>query len=996
MLRVLNEFKTGIVTSVEHITEHVRRETTINSTPPEYKTNLIPIETSRKPRIKWTTEANRQNFEKTTTEPLEPLQEPVVGNPSLVSRELIKDKVGNDHPFVMQRSDDDETTAIGATESSVVKRTLGPFDRVLDHFARRHNATFPDDFRKSNITIRDLKEKFPNHFAKNNTFDYDFYDDGAKADNRKKFMEYYEIFQYYYDDSPNITLWEKEGDTTEIVEVTTSGQLETTTVEGGESNIQSKADSLHLSEEFISSQEILTTSQDSTTELNDNAFSTNSFDSHPTFTFPQVENLVTLQTNANNHPKTTTSYLINTDPTLHLSEHSFVPTFETSTIPTFSLKLRSNENDESETNLNQNAETSTTTDSMTTTTVQIDQTTTTGSNNFWTKVEGKNLEDDTSTVSTSTFDSGVKQDEQSTTENIIARNFESTLRSTSEFKDSTTETTLYTSSITDNYNSQEESTLSITTDFDGLENSNSGKTTTDVTELPLTTVSAKQFYVDFLSQAKSLDEEESTTVDRTSTLFDTTTEFISTTEAAELSALLFESTTMETFSFDSLGKIETTTMEIDSTTSNDFKSLETKSGSMSDTESTKETTTELISTTTDETTTLSDSLSELLFKAETTTLSPVDEEGSTQGTTLETLSTITSEVATSALDTTSELPITFETIIQSRTDEAISTLETTSERFSTDTFSVSALLLEAETTTQSSVDEESSTTQETTSERLSTITTDITTTAFANTLEPLSAFETIIQSTTEEQISTLESTSELISTITSDITTNDLVSTPALSFATEALIQSRTDEPVSALETTSERLSTFTSDVTTTAVDTTSEFSSKFETTIQSTTDKQLTGLESTSELASTITQDATTLSLHTTSQILSKSDSENSTTVELSTVSPGTLTTISTPTDFTNENVQSRAAEELIFYPRDSKKDIEYYYVYEEYEVNEQNERIPEKNETSRTDTNNEATKLKNNQKRDNSFEYYVESMSSSREFRKKIDNYLKINYHL
>lgn len=65
----------------------------------------------------------------------------------------------------------------------------------------------------------------------------------------------------------------------------------------------------------------------------------------------------------------------------------------------------------------------------------------------------------------------------------------------------------------------------------------------------------------------------------------------------------------------------------------------------------------------------------------------------------------------------------------------------------------------------------------------------------------------------------------------------------------------------------------------------------------------------------------------------------------------------------------ESKISDYLSVQPK--QEDIEYYYIYEEYEVD------------------NDSTKPANNtvkekQKRDNSFEYYVESMSSSREYRK------------
>lgn len=123
-------------------------------------------------------------------------------------------------------SDDTDEEIVDTTSTT----TLSPHDRVLNRFLKRNFKNVSDAFDVKNLTIKEIRKKFPDHFKQDKAFDYDFEDDEAKDEHRKKFLEYYEVFQYYFEDSPNITIFETVGETTHIVEMHGDDE-ETTTLE---------------------------------------------------------------------------------------------------------------------------------------------------------------------------------------------------------------------------------------------------------------------------------------------------------------------------------------------------------------------------------------------------------------------------------------------------------------------------------------------------------------------------------------------------------------------------------------------------------------------------------------------------------------------------------------------------------------------------------------------------------------------------------------------
>jgi hypothetical protein len=79
--------------------------------------------------------------------------------------------------------------------SSFSETTVTHFDRVLDQFVRRKDDNAVN-LNIKNLTIEDIKQKFPDRFTKNMTFDYDFDDDITKSENRKHILEYYNMLVY--------------------------------------------------------------------------------------------------------------------------------------------------------------------------------------------------------------------------------------------------------------------------------------------------------------------------------------------------------------------------------------------------------------------------------------------------------------------------------------------------------------------------------------------------------------------------------------------------------------------------------------------------------------------------------------------------------------------------------------------------------------------------------------------------------------------------------
>ncbi|CRK90420.1 CLUMA_CG004228, isoform A [Clunio marinus] len=164
------------------------------------------------------------------------------------------------------------------TEKETLKSTLKPesVDRVLDEFVKR------------NLTITSIKGKRPDRFNKNNTFDYDFEDEFAKTEQRKKFVEYYELIEYYYEDEPNVTLWTKEGETTIIVEfdeTTLPTTVESLQATGNESNELAIEITTEISENNFADIDS-SASESKTVEI---------FDEHPQFVHQRSESLVTLK-----------------------------------------------------------------------------------------------------------------------------------------------------------------------------------------------------------------------------------------------------------------------------------------------------------------------------------------------------------------------------------------------------------------------------------------------------------------------------------------------------------------------------------------------------------------------------------------------------------------------------------------------------------------------------------------------------------------------------
>lgn len=217
------------------------------------------------------------------------------------------------------------------------KTTLAPeiVDRVLDEFVRRKTSNDTDP-TVANLTLKDIQETFPENFNANQTFDYDFEDGEARKTNRKQFVEYYELTQYYWDDSPNITLWEVEGNETETVEVVD----ESTTTEP---NLQISSKNVNEPEALL----IETTQNVKDISIEEVSQATTSSQEESTFKFPP-ENLVT-PTNTfersfkdsgstkttSDHPPDNLSFDISTTESFDsTSETSTFTAIETSTHPT--------------------------------------------------------------------------------------------------------------------------------------------------------------------------------------------------------------------------------------------------------------------------------------------------------------------------------------------------------------------------------------------------------------------------------------------------------------------------------------------------------------------------------------------------------------------------------------------------------------------------------------------------------------------------------------
>lgn len=122
--------------------------------------------------------------------------------------------------------------------------------------------------------------------------------------------------------------------------------------------------------------------------------------------------------------------------------------------------------------------------------------------------------------------------------------------------------------------------------------------------------------------------------------------------------------------------------------------------------------------------------------------------------------------------------------------------------------------------------------------------------------------------------------------------------------------------------------------------------------------------------------------------------NSQDSTTTETSVGSKADETTTKLPESTTlNEEIvahhvtstqypfTSSTANPLYWQDPEKKEDIEYYYVYEDYETDENGNPI-KKSEDEKNESHDGKESVK--QRRDNSFEYYVESISASREQRK------------
>lgn len=136
---------------------------------------------------------------------------------------------------IVQSRSVDRTSENNVAGRSSSRTTKAPSDRVLDQFVRRKHANMTEDFQLKNMTFDELKLKFPSRFNGKKSQDFDFYDDEAKKEMELYYM--YDIYQYYYSDDPNNTLWEAEGHPTETVlvstiepESTTLNGLETTTI----------------------------------------------------------------------------------------------------------------------------------------------------------------------------------------------------------------------------------------------------------------------------------------------------------------------------------------------------------------------------------------------------------------------------------------------------------------------------------------------------------------------------------------------------------------------------------------------------------------------------------------------------------------------------------------------------------------------------------------------------------------------------------------------
>ena len=171
------------------------------------------------------------------------------------------------------------------TGSNFTSTTAGNFvitDRVLEEFVTRD----PSDVSDDDIRNKTMKENFPGKNNDTETDDYDF-EDGDE--HKKEFVEFYETYQYYYDDTPNITLWETESNSTEIVEVT-SIVPDTTTITYYPETYASVIIRRNMEPEDLTF-EVTTKDLNSGTSTTDDNES--EMTSTVTFSYPKVFNLIT-------------------------------------------------------------------------------------------------------------------------------------------------------------------------------------------------------------------------------------------------------------------------------------------------------------------------------------------------------------------------------------------------------------------------------------------------------------------------------------------------------------------------------------------------------------------------------------------------------------------------------------------------------------------------------------------------------------------------------
>lgn len=898
LLRELMKLKAKLTSNEEFTTIHP--ETSPKQRIPNFYT-VLPDTTERSSEV--VTETSMQTSIETTTAPnvndktkgqsiVKPrVRIPHIFSPSVAPESTTKEVID----FNMNGRNEDESTVAPPVAAAIAPRTFkskeivqsrsvdpsnedevagrnslrttkAPSDRVLDQFVRRKHANMTEDFQLKNMTFDELKLKFPSRFNGQKSQDFDFYDDEAKKEMELYYM--YDIYQYYYSDDPNNTLWEAGGHPTETVlvstiepesttwnglETTTNHRYTTTMREDLQQGDMSPAN-LHLDTTAML-KDILTTTTARVEESYEDS----------TLSLMKAENLVTEKV---------------------LEDSSQLKTFPPE-------------------NLN-GGELSTT--DLTTTSISFN---------------GRN---DVSTDKSTTFFETLATSEITTFEPFPV--FSTKLPTT--FVESTTMSDSFTQSMEGEY-------LSIPSENN---------------ESAFMSILQNRFNGEF--SLKSTDNYETTTDTTAPTSFTgETSATLNPTDPTSFESVMFKTVTD---AFLQSVEDETSSAALENIESTSSSFLNRFVGEFSTTEFSIPTYTTAVTILAGEITSTPNPIETTDFRSSIfeSTSSSINDFSTTYGTT-----EADTDHSTSLL--TSESDSTIET-----TTVETTTFEPTEATIGLD-FSTESTTLPHETTTLRSVtmdsttEEFSSTAAETTSGEsivgFDAITTETTFGTVSTTSE--------VDSTTNE-IATLEIIGLEETSIGNDVsTTTDYISTQSLLKTVSITGEIDTTSDFSTVESTSQLMDSFTETSTLLALELDSttalsvESDSEFETTIEE---------KMTTTKSAELTTDSTFLQVDGTGTTTDTPDTTTNPPLKFTgTVSP----VISTqPPDSASVAVQTRSDDDLLDYRLLHPKtdDIEYYYVEEEYEVDE--------------DPNLQPQPV-HKQKRDNSFEYYVESISASREFR-------------